>query len=696
MEWNLMNLIILIIYLAGLVYVGVVAERGSTGSATGFLLAKREATLPWIIMSIFATGIGTLAYIGTVGMIASGGVVDLWFEYFYVVGMPILTILFVRKLRTSGIISLWDSIAFRFGPLTTLLYGIFYFIAVPFSLAAVLKGAGITFVDMFPILKGVSFVDPISLGALIVLMVIGAYLCFGGFKACLVTDMFQGVLTWFAMVVPTIVVFYVMGDGSFQEGWHKIVEHFIVNGKENFLYFSKVIGPDAPSAQYTYSAILAFAIMDMLMRIIPSPNYGPRYMAAKNEKVARQGPILAMMLVMLPYGLIINVTGLAFIAYAPEIVGDGLFTGVLQKLSSNGIIPPIVSSLLLISLLAAVMGTLDSLLMSRMSEGVRGFYNLWINPEANDKQLVRASRIVLLIIVLIAAVTAFALPPSIWFIDLAFKSVIGPLMFVMAIAVFLVKRATWQGAIIGALTAGCIAFFLSAVRTGFYGQYEWMKCAIIIEHWPSWLHSQFFTYPLGLLMFFVISRLQAPQRPEHLERFFSLKQVAEYVLKYGFDRPYVTIKGSIPEELKQYEIKKYRNQTRIYAEEEDLKKLAEQYSLKFWPVYVPYESWNEVFDRRIKGMYEFGLDVVKQRDEDYIHTHERNVAKVIGGLAILVSLVVYFMMCWWWPMRWRASIVMYIIGSILMFGGFSIFYEDYHWCRKFIDLFTKTRIEDVR
>ena len=153
MSWGLLNLVVLILYLLFMVYLGIWSERGMTKSASGYLLAERSATLPWIIMSIFATGIGTLAYIGTIGMISKGGVIDLWFEFFWCIGTPLMALLFVRKLRTSGIISFLDSIAFRFGAHTLLIFALFLVISVPFSFAQMLKGAGLTFTDMFPALK---------------------------------------------------------------------------------------------------------------------------------------------------------------------------------------------------------------------------------------------------------------------------------------------------------------------------------------------------------------------------------------------------------------------------------------------------------------------------------------------------------------------------------------------------------------
>ena len=125
------------------------------------------------------------------------------------------------------------------------------------------------------------------------LVIIALYLAFGGFKACLVTDMLQGILTWAAMLVPLIAVFLIMGDGSFSAGWDKIISYYTANNLDNYLYFDRVVGPTAPDSTYTHSFILAMLIMDVLIIMLPGQFYGSRYMAAKTERIARQGPILA-------------------------------------------------------------------------------------------------------------------------------------------------------------------------------------------------------------------------------------------------------------------------------------------------------------------------------------------------------------------------------------------------------------------
>ena len=694
MNWNLLNLFMFAGYMALLLLIGVIIERRMSGTATGFLLAERSATLPWIIMSIFATGVGSLAYIATVGMINKGGVIDLWFEFFWVIGIPLLVLLFARKLRMSGIISFWDTFSFRFGSKVALIVALFTMFIIPFDFAQMVKGGGLTFSDMFPALGEVPSIDPVFWGALLVVVVIGIYLACGGFKSCLITDMMQGILTWLAMIVPTIAIFLLMGNGSLTAGWQHIVSFFTENSMGNFLQFKTVVGPTAPCSTYNYSYISSMLIMQVLLIMLPSMFYGSRYMAAKNERIARQGPVLALILTFIPYGLFINVTALSFTAYAPDIAGDELFTGVLSKLASTNAIPMVLSSLLLISLLAAVMGTLDSRFMQRMSDYSRTVYHLWINPKATDKQLIRAGRRILMLLMAVAMISAFFMPDSIWFLNIAVSAIQGPLLFILVLGAFWSKRATWKGALAGGLISSGIALLFTVLLTGFEGQYPWLICQPLANVWPGWLKHQFITYPIGIAIFFLVNKTTPPQRPEHLERFFSATETERYVKKYGFDKSYVVLEkasrlqygNELTEAAKAFEMRNYGKETRVYGADGKLRTFAEQFNLRYYLPYERYESWKEVFDSRLKGVYRYGLDIAKQRETEHIGEHERKSAKVIGSVGISISIILFFLMFWHFPLQWKTSMVFYAVGSGLMFAAVCVFFEDYKWASRLVDI----------
>jgi Na+/pantothenate symporter len=103
------------------------------------------------------------------------------------------------------------------------------------------------------------------LGALLLVAVTGIYLACGRFKSCLVTDMMQGILTWLAMIVPTVAIFFIMGEGNPVVGWHQIISYFTEGNMGNLLEFRTVVGPTAPYETHTHSYISAMPIMHVLM-----------------------------------------------------------------------------------------------------------------------------------------------------------------------------------------------------------------------------------------------------------------------------------------------------------------------------------------------------------------------------------------------------------------------------------------------
>ena len=186
----------------------------------------------------------------------------------------------------------------------------------------------------------------------------------------------------------------------------------------------------------------------------------------------------------------------------------------------------------------------------------------------------------MLLLVLVAIISAFIMPPSIWFLNLAISAIVGPMSFVLIIGAFLVRRTTWQGALAGGLTSSGLALLFTAVLTGFNNQYPWMVWGTLQRAWPSWLHSQFFTYPIGILIYFWVNHRLPPMRPEHIERFFSAAKTAECVQKFGFDRPYLVITKDLLEEVKGFEIKSFGRELRLYGPQEELKGIAAKYGLK--------------------------------------------------------------------------------------------------------------------
>jgi hypothetical protein len=50
-------------------------------------------------------------------------------------------------------------------------------------------------------------------------------------------------------------------------------------------------------------------------------------------------------------------------------------------------------------------------------------------------------------------------------------------------------------------------------------------------------------------------------------------------------------------------------------------------------------------------------------------------------------MAIYFLMFWYFPLRWGVSLSLYVVASVICFVGLSVAFEDYEWARKLVDPF---------
>jgi membrane-bound ClpP family serine protease len=56
---------------------------------------------------------------------------------------------------------------------------------------------------------------------------------------------------------------------------------------------------------------------------------------------------------------------------------------------------------------------------------------------------------------------------------------------------------------------------------------------------------------------------------------------------------------------------------------------------------------------------------------------------------IALSIVLFFFMFWCFPLQWKTSMMLYALGSGLMFTAICVFFEDYGWASRMVDVITK-------
>ena len=287
-----------------------------------------------------------------------------------------------------------------------------------------LVGAGKLFESMFQIDYRIAVLIG---GAVIVL-----YTFLGGFLAVCWTDLFQGALMFFAIILVPIIAYFSVGGAS------------VIGEAMSLKGISGSLIPDTALPLVAIVSTMAWGL-----GYFGQPHILSRFMSIKSVKE-------------LPASTVIAVVWVAFSLFFAVIVGivgipmfDNLTGGDHEKvfiLMVRELFNPWIGGILLAAILSAIMSTIDSQLLVSSSALTEDFYQKLIRKEAGEKELIGIGRISVVLISIIAML--LALNPNNSILGLVsyawggFGAAFGP---VIIMALFS-KRTGWQAALTGMVT----------------------------------------------------------------------------------------------------------------------------------------------------------------------------------------------------------------------------------------------------
>ena len=205
---NYLLAIIILVYIAMMVLVGYIAWKRTT-SNEDYLIAGRE-TNPYIMaLSYGATFISTAAIVGFGGLAGTNGMGILWLVFLNIaVGIFLAFIFFGKPTRAMGkylnAMTFPEFLSKRFNSKFIQYFsGLLVFGAMPVYAASVLIGAA----RFLETTLSVEF----QLAIIILAVIIGFYVIFGGIKGVMYTDALQGVIMFFGMLVLLISIYWMLG-----------------------------------------------------------------------------------------------------------------------------------------------------------------------------------------------------------------------------------------------------------------------------------------------------------------------------------------------------------------------------------------------------------------------------------------------------------------------------------------------------
>ena len=394
---RVMKLLAMGLYVAVLLGIGVAASRRMRDMRDYFVGGKRMGFLA-VAFSARATGESAWLLLGLTGFGAFFGVKGLWIVLGELIGVGAAWLVLSRRFKRLSdrydSVTIPDYLESRFrdsGHWLRLIAAGSLMVFVPIYVSAQIHATG----DAFEYFLGWDYYWGAIAGFLIVLV----YVTGGGFVAVVWSDVFRGLMMVAGLVaLPLVGIAAAGGAGPIVETLREAhPEHLSLTGGEGWNLLS-IVG--------------IVALVGIGLGFMGSPQVFVRFLALRSEREIGRGAAVA-----LAWTLLAD-TGAVLIG----IVGRALLEG---RLGTNGesvlpmmvdaYLPAFVAGLYIAVVLAAIMSTIDSLLVVASSAAVRDYYQKTWHPEAPDASLVRMSRTLTLAMAGVALAIAMAVsfvPPS--------------------------------------------------------------------------------------------------------------------------------------------------------------------------------------------------------------------------------------------------------------------------------------------
>ncbi|KIL74263.1 sodium/pantothenate symporter [Pseudobacillus badius] len=285
-------------------------------------------------------------------------------------------------------------------------------------------------------LTGLSYTTALILFASSVLV----YVVIGGFRAVAITDMVQGLV----MVAGTVVLFIAALKAG--GGMENIMRTL---GAEN----PNLLSPYGNDRSLTPLYLSSFWIL-VGIGVVGLPQVAVRAMSYKNAKAMHRALIIGTVVV----GVIM--LGMHLIGVMARAIIPGVTVGdkVMPELAMT-IMPDWLAGIVLAAPMAAIMSTVDSLLLLVSSAVVKDLYLHFINKKAEEKQVKKLSFIVTAVIGVIVFIVALQPPDLIIWLNLfSFGGLEAVFIWPVVLGLYW-QRANGAGAA-SAMIMGMISYIL--------------------------------------------------------------------------------------------------------------------------------------------------------------------------------------------------------------------------------------------
>lgn len=372
MEITLLDYIVFFLFVGGVALFGCSFLFRSGRSSAAF--TKAEGQLPtWVVgMSIFATFVSSISFLGLPGDAYKGN----WNPFVFSLSIPAATWLaakiFIPLYREINSVSAYRYLELRFG------YWARGYAAACYLLTQLARTGSILLLLALPIhtMFGWDIATVIVCTGAITLL----YTLLGGIAAVVWTDAIQGIILIVGAVVCASILTFSMPEGPSQ-----LFETALSDGK-----FS--LGSIGPSlTEPTFWVVLIYGLFVNLQNYGIDQNYVQRYMTTRSTREAVRSTLFGGLLY-LPVSLVFIYIGTALYAYykaCPDLLPAGTPTDqVFPYFIVHGL-PTGITGLVVASIFSAGMSTVATSINSSATIVLTDFIGRFAGIELSEKQKMR-------------------------------------------------------------------------------------------------------------------------------------------------------------------------------------------------------------------------------------------------------------------------------------------------------------------
>ncbi len=376
------DLIIIVLYLAAILLVGIVSARRSVVTGQIFFLAGRS--LPWGVVgaALFASNISTIHLVGLTASGYNEGLVWGNFEWMASFSLILLSLVFAPFYFRSRIATLPEFLEKRYSPVSRSILAVMAIMAALFiHIGMSLYAGAVVFQQFFGI--------PVQISILIVAAIVSIYTILGGLKAVVVTETVNTAILLIGVCIITVFAILALP----------------AHGIHTLAAFRAAVKPDQLSVIHSHSAVglnwyaifLGYPILG-IWYWCTDQTIVQRVLGAKTERDAQLGPLFAGFLKILPMFLLI----------LPGVIGYVLFRGQIGT-ESNQTLPVLIKMLVPSGLRGLITAAVLAALMSAVSAALNSSGTLVavdivkrLRPATTDHQMVTIGRISSALVMILA------------------------------------------------------------------------------------------------------------------------------------------------------------------------------------------------------------------------------------------------------------------------------------------------------